>query len=67
MSFISNVDSINYKLRKCQKLNAFFKKRKDFKMADIDNVKINDTNKLDETSYYVIKLFILLYSILFFL
>jgi hypothetical protein len=36
-------------------------------MADIDNVKINDTNKLDETSYYVIKLFILLYSILFFL
>jgi len=67
MSFISNVDSINYKLRKCQKLNAFFKKRKDFKMVDIDNVKINDTNKLDETSYYVIKLFILLYSILFFL
>ena len=48
-------------------MNALFKKRKDIKMADIDNVKINDTNKLDETSYYVIKLFILLYSILFFL
>jgi hypothetical protein len=35
-------------------------------MANIDNIKFNDTNKLDETSYYVIKLFILLYSIFFF-
>lgn len=39
--------------------------RKDFKMTDIDNIKFNDTNKLDETSFYVIKLFILLYSIFF--
>jgi hypothetical protein len=65
MTFISNVDSINYKIKKKSIIECPFFLRKDFKMTDIDNIKFNDTNKLDETSFYVIKLFILLYSIFF--